>query len=188
MHFVGNRAIVLGDGEKEIQLYYSPTYTAVSAVLPIIVIFPGFLVGDRFYKGSRSTSTRYLAMIVCGVLTGASVTEMHYLGNQGTTDYILKPRLGFIIGAATIAIGACCLAFGLFFHWAGHWMNTLWRRLIVSCFLAGAVSGMHWTAAAGTSYELRGYHQGAGTDRNVTLIIALCLVSWLHQSRSRLVC
>lgn len=181
MHFVGNRAIVLGEGEDDIQLYYSPVFTAVSAILPIVVIFLGLLVADRFYKGNRSSKTRYVALLVCGVCAGAAVTEMHYLGNQGTTNYRLEPSWPFIIGAASIAIGACLIAFGLFFHWSGHWMNNIWRRLLVACFLAVAVSGMHWTAAAGTVYELRGYHGGSGQARNVNLIIAVCLVSrYIH--------
>jgi hypothetical protein len=65
MHFVGNRAIILGGGEKEIQLYYSSSFTAVSAILPIIVIFMGLLIVDRFYKGSKSFTTRYLALLGC---------------------------------------------------------------------------------------------------------------------------
>ncbi|KAJ4294391.1 hypothetical protein N0V90_008081 [Kalmusia sp. IMI 367209] len=175
MHFVGNRAIVLGRGESEIQLYYNATYTTVSAILPIVVIFLGLLVADRFYKGNRNPITRYIALLVCGVMCGASVTEMHYLGNQGTTNYRLKPVPGYIVGAAAIAIGACLIAFSLFFHWSGHWMNNIWRRAIVACFLAVAVCGMHWTAAAGTAYELRGYHTGSGQARNINVIIAVCL-------------
>ena len=176
MHFVGNRAIVLGDGEEAIQLYYNATFTAVSAILPIVVIFLGFLVADRFYRGSRASTTRYAALLICGVLSGAAVTEMHYLGNQGTTNYRLEPRWQFIIGAASIAVGACCISFGLFFHWSGHWINNIWRRFIIACVLAAAVSGMHWTAAGGTSYKLRGYHTGPGQARNVNLIIAVCMV------------
>lgn len=84
MHFVGNAAIRLGDGEDEIQLYYSSTYTAVSAILPVVVIFLGLLVADRFYKASKGAIIRYSALLVCGVCAGAAVTEMHYLGNQGT--------------------------------------------------------------------------------------------------------
>jgi NO-binding membrane sensor protein with MHYT domain len=178
MHFVGNRAIVLGDGEEEIQLYYNATYTTVSAILPIVVIFMGFLVADRFYRGSRGSTTRYAALLICGVLSGAAVTEMHYLGNQGTTNYHLRQGWQFIVGAASIAVVACCISFGLFFHWSGHWINNIWRRFIIACVLALAVSGMHWTAAGGTSYELRGYHAGPGQARNVNLIIAVCMVCW----------
>ncbi|KAF2013741.1 hypothetical protein BU24DRAFT_483539 [Aaosphaeria arxii CBS 175.79] len=175
MHFVGNRAIVLGDGEDQIQLYYSATYTTVSAILPIIVIFIGLLVADTFYKGSKGSVTRYISLILCGLCTGASVTEMHYLGNYGTTNYVLKPDLAYIMGAATIAVIACMTSFGLFFHWTGRWVNNTWRRMTVACFLAVAVSGMHWTAAAGTSYKIQGYHNGPGNARNVNLIIAVCL-------------
>ncbi|KAH7094571.1 hypothetical protein FB567DRAFT_585938 [Paraphoma chrysanthemicola] len=175
MHFVGNRAIILGDGEDAIQLYYSSTYTAVSAILPVVVIFLGLLVADRFYKGSRRPLTRYSALVVCGVCAGAAVTEMHYLGNNGTTNYYLKLSVPHVVGAACIAVGACLISFGLFFHWSGHWVNFIWRRIIVACFLALAVSGMHWTAAAGTWYEIRGYHEGHGQERNINLIIALCL-------------
>jgi NO-binding membrane sensor protein with MHYT domain len=176
MHFVGNRAIVLGDGESDIQLYYSSAFTAVSAILPIVVIFMGLLVADRFHKNNRGPITRYVALLVCGICAGAAVTEMHYLGNQGTTNFRLKPSTPYIIGAASIAVGACLIAFALFFHWSGHWMNNIWRRFLVACFLAVAVSGMHWTAAAGTSYEITGYHTGSGQAGNVNLIIAVCLV------------
>ncbi|KAH8730220.1 hypothetical protein GQ44DRAFT_645379 [Phaeosphaeriaceae sp. PMI808] len=175
MHFVGNRAIILGDGEDEIQLYYSSTYTAVSAILPVVVLYLGLLIADKFYKNSRRTLTRYSSLLVCGVCAGAAVTEMHYLGNNGTTNYRLQLSWPHVIGAAGIAVGACLISFGLFFHWSGHWVNFIWRRVVVACFLALAVSGMHWTAAAGTWYEIRGYHQGPGRQRNVTLIIALCL-------------
>jgi NO-binding membrane sensor protein with MHYT domain len=177
MHFVGNRAIILGDGEEAIQLYYSSTYTAVSAVLPVVVIFLGLLIADRFYNGSRRALTRYSALLVCGLCAGAAVTEMHYLGNNGTTNYRLELSWPHVFGAAAIAVGACLISFGLFFHWSGLWMNNIWRRIFVACFLALAVSGMHWTAAAGTWYVLQGYHKGSGQERNVNLIIALCLVS-----------
>jgi NO-binding membrane sensor protein with MHYT domain len=184
MHFVGNRAIVLGDGESDIQLYYSAAFTAVSAILPIVVIFMGLLVADRFHKSNKGPMTRFVALLVCGVCAGAAVTEMHYLGNQGTTNFRLKPSTPYIVGAASIAVGACLIAFALFFHWSGHWMNNIWRRFLVACFLAVAVSGMHWTAAAGTSYEITGYHTGSGQAGNVNLIIAVCLVS----PRSSILC
>jgi NO-binding membrane sensor protein with MHYT domain len=177
MHFVGNRAITLGDGEDEIQLYYSPTYTAISAFLPVIVIFLGLSIADKFYKSSKHALVRYSSLLVCGVCAGAAVTEMHYLGNNGTTNYKLILSWPHVCGAACIAVGASLISFGLFFHWSGHWVNYIWRRIVVACFLAVAVSGMHWTAAAGTWYEVRGYHRGPGQERNINLIIALCLVS-----------
>lgn len=76
MHFVGNRAIILGDGEGDIQLYYSPVYTAISAIIPVVVMFAGLTIADKFYTGSRRDLTRYLSLLVCGICAGAAVTEM----------------------------------------------------------------------------------------------------------------
>ena len=185
MHFVGNRAIVLGDGEVAIQLHYSPTYTAISAIIPVVVIFLGLMVADRFYRRSKRAAIRVVSLVVCGICAGAAITEMHYLGNKGTTNYHLEFSLPHVFGAAGIAVGASLLSFGLFFHWSGSWLNNIFRRVIVACFLALAVSGMHWTGAAGTRYEVRGYHDRSGQERNVTLIIALCLVR-NHTRPSRL--
>jgi NO-binding membrane sensor protein with MHYT domain len=179
MHFVGNRAIVLGDGEDEIQLYYSPAFTALSAIIPVVVIFLGLMTADRFHRRSQHAAVRIGSLVVCGICAGAAITEMHYLGNNGTTNYRLHLSWPHIFGAAGIAVGASLLSFGLFFHWSGSWLNNLFRRAVVACFLAVAVSGMHWTAAAGTWYELRGYHKSSGNKRNVTLIVALCLVRFV---------
>ncbi|KAF3007833.1 hypothetical protein E8E13_010682 [Curvularia kusanoi] len=175
MHFVGNRAIVLGDGEQEIQLYYSPAYTALSAIIPVVVIFLGLMVADRFYRRSKHAAVRVASLVACGICAGAAITEMHYLGNNGTTNYHLHLSWPHVFGAAGIAVGASLLSFGLFFHWSGSWLNNIFRRAVVAFFLALAVSGMHWTGAAGTWYEIRGYHEGSGNERNITLIIALCL-------------
>ena len=177
MHFVGNRAIVLGDGEGEIQLYYSSTFTVISAIIPVVVLFVGLLIADRFQKKSAHAIARLGSLVLCAFCAGAAITEMHYLGNNGTTNYQLRHEWSHVIGAASIAIGASLLSFGLFLHWSGLWMNNFIRRMVVACFLAIAVSGMHWTAAAGTKYEIRGYYTGSGQERNTNLIIAICLVS-----------
>ncbi len=179
MHFVGNRAIVLGDGEDEIQLYYSSAYTTISAILPVIVIFIGLNVADQFYKGSKHILVRLASLLICATCVGAAVTGMHYLGNNGTTNYHLQLSTPHVVGAAFTAFIACFVSFGLFFHWAKHWVNHLWRRLMVACFLAAAVSAMHWIAAAGTWYQIRGYHTGPVQARNINLIISICLVSLL---------
>ncbi|RMZ66248.1 mhyt domain signaling [Pyrenophora seminiperda CCB06] len=160
MHFVGNRAIVLGNGEKEIQLYYSPSYTAISAILPVVVIFLGLVTADRFYKGNKRAIARFGSLGICGICGGAAVTEMHYLGNYGTTNYRIVLNWSYVAGAALIAVGACLISFGLFFHWSQHWMNNIWRRIVVALFLAAAI---------------RGYHSGPGKERNINLIISLCL-------------
>ncbi|CAG9956489.1 unnamed protein product, partial [Clonostachys rosea f. rosea IK726] len=43
MHFVGNRAIVLGDNEPEIQIAYSTLFTVISFFVPILVLLLTFI-------------------------------------------------------------------------------------------------------------------------------------------------
>ena len=173
MHFVGNRAIVLGDGKNEIQLYYNPGFTALSVFLPIIFLLFGFAVAERFTRTKRNL---YGALTVTGLAAGLAITGMHYIGNFGTTNYYLSNNKSYIVAAAAIAVVACWFSFTLFFHQKEHWINTWWRRVLIACLLAGAVSGMHWTATVGTKYELRGYHTGSGADRNNNLIVAVTMV------------
>lgn len=42
MHFIGNRAITLGDGSPQIQINYGAGFTALSFFIPIIVLFLAF--------------------------------------------------------------------------------------------------------------------------------------------------
>ncbi|KAK8224582.1 hypothetical protein HDK90DRAFT_514758 [Phyllosticta capitalensis] len=192
MHFVGNRAIELGDGKKEIQLYYSPAFTAISVFLPVIFLFVGFAFADRYNRTKRSL---YLSLGITGIFAGLAIVGMHYIGNFGTTTYHLYNDPRHIIGAALIATFACYVAITLFFHQKEHWINSLPRRLPVAAILAVAVTGMHWTAAAGTRYTLKQYYTGAESARNNNTIVAitLCVVAllvcflmmWLTSRRKR---
>ncbi|KAL1629663.1 hypothetical protein SLS56_005316 [Neofusicoccum ribis] len=178
MHFVGNRALELGDGSKEIQLYYSPGFTALSVFLPVVFLFVGFYVAERFNRTRRSL---YLSLGITGVFAGLAIVGMHYIGNFGTTTYHLDNDPRYIIGAALIATFSCYVAITLFFHQREQWINTWARRFPVAAILATAVCGMHWTAAAGTRYRLKEFYHGQEQARNNNLIVAisLCVVALL---------
>ncbi|KAF7116855.1 hypothetical protein CNMCM5793_005436 [Aspergillus hiratsukae] len=142
MHFIGNRAIVLGDGAAKIQIVYSVPFTAVSFILPVVVLLAAF------YAIGTSEKAGYLRIIMGGVLTGSSVCGMHYVGQLGIANYRCSYKVAHVVGAAIIAIFA-------------------------------TVSGMHWTAAVGTSY--RGHDQsvkqGGQLSRSQTVIICAVLAS-----------
>ncbi|KAH8726044.1 hypothetical protein GQ44DRAFT_614697, partial [Phaeosphaeriaceae sp. PMI808] len=176
MHFVGNKAIVMGDGRTEIQLSYSAGHTALSAVLPVIFLYLGFSVADRHGKTQRSL---YLSLIFTGLAAGLSVTGMHYIGNLGTSNYTLQNNHKNVIGAAAIAVFDCWFSFTIFFHQREHWIDYWWRRFLCAVLLAAAVSGMHWTATVGTSYRLRTLNEGNNQGQNVNVILAsvLCMVA-----------
>jgi NO-binding membrane sensor protein with MHYT domain len=141
MHFVGNRAISLGDGELEIQLYYDQKYSVLSAILPIIPIFVGLSVAVKFYEVGRGAVVRFGSLVVCGLCTGGASTLLYFLGNEGIMDFHMLADWKNMLGAAAIAVVACSVGFGLFFYWGKLWMNNVWRRIFVSLILAVGVSG-----------------------------------------------
>jgi NO-binding membrane sensor protein with MHYT domain len=175
MHFVGNKAIVMGDGRSAIQLSYSAGYTALSAVLPVIGLYLGFSVVDRYGKTQRFL---YLSLIITGLTAGLSIMGMHYIGNLGTSNYTLENNYKNVIAAAAIAVVDCWLSFTIFFHLREQWINYWWRRFLCAALLAAAVSGMHWTAAVGTSYRLRTVNGDNSPGQNVNVILASILVGY----------
>ena len=171
MHFIGNRAITMGDGSDALQIAYSPEYTAGSFFLPICV------VGIAFYLLTITEAVSPIAIASGGFTTGVAVCGMHYLGQGGIANYHTVYVWKYIIGASIIAIVASTLALGVFFYFKSAWTNTWWKRMSCAFLLAMAVSGMHWVATVGTSYRFRSsLGQQAGLSRRATVIIVLGLV------------
>jgi NO-binding membrane sensor protein with MHYT domain len=173
MHFVGNKSIVMGDGRNEIQLYYSAGWTTLSAIMPIVVLYGAFYLTESL---SKSPQAMYLALAATGLLAGLAITGMHYIGNLGTSNYVLDNNYVYVIGAAAIAVVSCWFSFTIFFHQKEHWINFWWRRFLCAILLASAVSGMHWLASVGTTYQLKSYHGAISGMKNVNVILASVLV------------
>lgn len=174
MHFIGNRAIVLGDGSKHMQISYSVTFTAVSFVLPVCVLLIAFGVAGAGEKAS------YARILVGGFLTGGAICGMHYVGQLGIANYRCSYSIQHIAGSAIIAVYASAVALGIFFRWRATWTDRWWRRGISASMLAGAAAGMHWTAVTGTSYmdHDKSVH-GSALSRSKTVIICAVLVGLL---------
>ncbi|KAI9831437.1 MAG: hypothetical protein M1819_005036 [Sarea resinae] len=174
MHFIGNRAIVLGNGESELQIAYSSGYTAASFFLPIVVLPVAFwLVGvnEKVVK---------LRLICCGFVTGAAICGMHYTGQQGIANYHCEYQWPFVMGAAIIAVLASSAALSIFFVLRAAWTNVWWKRVVCASILATAVSGMHWVASVGTQYRLKrtGHIQDRiSSSQTVIVVVVLALAS-----------
>ncbi|KAJ9497476.1 hypothetical protein H2202_006900 [Exophiala xenobiotica] len=108
MHFVGNRAIVLDRGHPQRQILYNQGFTAGSFFLPIIVLLLAF------YILGTSAEARQLQVATAGVLTGAAVCGMHYMGQLGIANYNCSYRPQNVVGAAIISVVATtsCLSMG----------------------------------------------------------------------------
>jgi NO-binding membrane sensor protein with MHYT domain len=177
MHFVGNRAIILGDGEAQLQLDYNSGFTALSAFLPIVFLFIALTL---FELRQPSEGMFWPFLMVSGFIAGLSVTGMHYVGNFGISNYFLHNPAQFVIGAAAIAIVASIIALSLFFYFKEKWVNSFPKRMASSVVLASAVSGMHWVASVGTTYTLRRAITYQSDRRNINLIVAMVCVSWFQ--------
>lgn len=177
MHFIGNRAIILGDGNPQIQIAYSPGYTALSFIVSVAVLFVAFCtVGSN----ERMSLAR---VSLGGTLAGLGFFGMHYLGQAGVSNYTCVYVVAFVVAAAIVACGASIGALGLFFFFRAAWNSTWWKRAISALILSVGVSGMHWLATLGTRYRLKRADPSlVGTFANsTTVIVVIALVSALFK-------
>lgn len=170
MHFIGNRAIVLGDGSDNIQLVYNAGWSTLSVFLPIGGLMFAFALAER---PSRSRRSHWISLILTGVLSGFSVVGMHYVGNLGISNYQLHYLPGYLAGSILIAVGDCLAVMMLFYTWREKWISRWWKRAICALLLAGGVSAMHFTASTKCVYHFKHYSKpSAVRSRNIQVIVA----------------
>lgn len=178
MHFIGNRAIVLGNGNVDVQIIYNVAFTGTSFVIPVVVLLVAF------YSIGVEEKASYIRIVIGGLLTGSAVCGMHYIGQLGIANYRCSYHVANVVGSAIIAIFSSTLALGIFFRWRATWTNSWWRRGGCACLLAAAVSGMHWSATVGTMYWARdgSIRNGTSLSRSQVVIICAVLVSGVDDS------
>ncbi|QUC16809.1 uncharacterized protein UV8b_01050 [Ustilaginoidea virens] len=170
MHFIGNRAIYMLDGQAAFQIAYSASRTVLSLLVPILVLVLAFL------GVSSNGRVRRGGIVIAGILSGCAICGMHYLGNASISNYAVSYNLGFLLGSVVIALLASTAALTLFFVFENTWSNAWWKRAGCAMGLAGAVSGMHWCAAVGTRYRLLSASPDEhGVSRQDSMIVVICL-------------
>jgi NO-binding membrane sensor protein with MHYT domain len=177
MHYVANRAIILADAGADGQISYSPGYTTLSFFVPIAVLLAAFSL-----LGTSETASK-VRMCVSGALAGLAICGMHYLGQAGISNYDSVYSTPHVAGAAVIAVVASITALAVFFALRAAWTDSWWKRATCAIILAGAVSGMHWTAALGTQYRFRarkiGLQQNLSAKQTVIIVIVfVCPDPW----------
>lgn len=172
MHFVGNLAILLGDGNSTSQVVYSPIHTALSFFVPIIVFLTAFII-----VGSNE-KVNWMRVGFGGAMAGLAICGMHYLSQAGISNYTVGYKIANVVGSAIIAVVATITALFVFFMLRAAWISSWWKRAFNAVILAGAVSGMHWVAEVGTQYRPR--RADSSVDRNIsrstTVIVVILLV------------
>ena len=177
MHYVGNRAISLGTGCAQLQLIYSPVYTALSSVIPVVALSGAFALSKVRYRGKQA---RILSLLGSGIMAGMAIVGMHYIGNLGVSNYQVSFMPSYIGGAIAIACTVSTATLFLIFMLQDFWWNTLAWRICCAIFLAGAVSGMHFEASMGTTYRLKHMELDSSRLRDTNVIVATILVSSAH--------
>jgi NO-binding membrane sensor protein with MHYT domain len=124
-----------------------------------------------------SDRTFWPILVAAGFIAGLAITGMHYVGNFGISNYHCHNPAPYVLGAAAIAIVASIVALSLFFYFKERWVNSFPKRMASSVVLASAVSGMHWLASVGTTYELKRAIMFQSDRRNINLIVAMVCVS-----------
>src|SRR5437763_1005709 len=92
MHYVGNRAIVLGQGESVMQIAYNPGFTVLSFFVPIVVLLIAFIA-----VGSNDTVS-IVRVTTGGALAGLAICGMHYLGQASVSNYTCIYQAGNVVG------------------------------------------------------------------------------------------
>ncbi|KAM0255438.1 hypothetical protein ACHAQJ_005738 [Trichoderma viride] len=169
MHFIGNRAIYMLHGEGAFQIAYSTALTVLSLLVPILVLVLAFL------GVNGSSRIQWWRIVLAGLLSGGAICGMHYLADASISNYRGSYRLSYLIGSVVIAVLASTTALTLFFVFENTWSSAWWKRLGCAMVLAGAVSGMHWCAAVGTSYTLLHNTPGKGVSRKDAMVFVICL-------------
>jgi len=181
MHFIGNRAIVLGQGQIEIQILYSPGFTAASFFFPVILLLMAFLVSG---PGSELALDR---LILAALLVAFGIAGMHFLGQAGISNYDCFYDIPFIIGAILVGFVLSIISLGCFSAIMPQWRTNWWKMCIFAFIWSCAASGMHWLASTATLYRLKGdvVSSTSIAPRNATTVLALMLVCWYASSISR---
>lgn len=167
-HFIANRAIVLGNGEPELVIAYSPGFTALSIFLPMIVLLIAFLALGTNNKVS------WWRIVAGGTLTAGGICGMHYIGDYSISNYVCVYSHDHVAGSVLIAVAATIVALALFFVYRAAWTTSWWRRVLCAIVLAGAVSGMHYVASTGTEYRLIRLNASNQLSRNNTVTVIIC--------------
>ncbi|KAJ4003657.1 hypothetical protein NW752_011080 [Fusarium irregulare] len=169
MHFIGNQALTLAHGEPEMQVDYSVGVTILSFCLPVVFLLAAF------YAIGISNRVAWWRVITAGVLCGAAICGMHYLGNASIRNYQCIYKIQYIVGAAIISVTASTAALAVFFIFQSLSRGSWWKRTISAIFLAAAVSSMHWCASVGTEYRLVRLRRIQEGSRTATVIAVICL-------------
>lgn len=133
MHFIGNAALIMGNGSPQEKITYYVPWTVASLFLPV------FVIGIAFWLLQRASEVRPVTMLVAGLVCGAAICGMHFSGQMGIANYANHFDWMYVLGSAILACTAASFALGIFFSLKTRWNSSWWKRGITAAMLAAAV-------------------------------------------------
>ena len=172
MHFVGNAAIQLGDGSRELQPIYNPLYSFISAVLPVITIVGMLYVAEKRHGGPRA---RIWSLLVAGIIAGFAIVGMHYVGNLGISNYAF--HMNPVTFAGAVAIGCPAMTVVLFgiAKLQDALLNTFRWRLFCALIIAATVASLHFEASSHVSYTFKTLNTAGTVAQYQNVIVSTVL-------------
>src|SRR6266566_4621914 len=140
MHFVAMLAFIVPT-----PMSYDIGLTTLSLVVAM------FVAGGGFYVISRHSGS-LLRLVLSGIFMGLGIAAMHYTGMAAMREHVeLSYDRIFVALSLIIAIVASTAALWLAFR-----TTDLGQKLVAAVVMGLAISGMHYTAMAGTTFAAHG--------------------------------
>ncbi|WP_283133760.1 MHYT domain-containing protein [Rhizohabitans arisaemae] len=166
MHFIA----MLGFSVDRVPIRYDVPVTVASAVVAIVVVGVGLVI--LTYGGGRRP-----ALLVGGLIAGAGVASMHYLGMAALN---MPGHVGYdpllVIASCVIAVVASTVAL-----WFTLRVRGLVWTVLAAMIMGVAISGMHYTGMSAMSVgidESLGQPTGAdSTDFLLPLIVGISVLT-----------
>jgi NO-binding membrane sensor protein with MHYT domain/signal transduction histidine kinase len=180
MHFIAMLAFIMPT-----PMSYDVWLTALSLIVAIIVTGIGFYV-----ISGRGNAPPCIAL--SGIIMGLGIVGMHYTGMAATRGHA-GLHYGGVYVVLSVVIAICASTAAL---WLAVRNTDLRQRLVAAVVMGFAISGMHYTAMAGTVFAGHGLATEAAAFSNLDrawialavagitlLILALALIASLFDRR-----
>jgi NO-binding membrane sensor protein with MHYT domain len=158
MHFIA----MLGFSVPHAEIRYDVPLTLLSCLIAIAVVAVGlFLVG---FAGTGTPT-----IVIGGVITGAGVASMHYMGMAAMNMAAdIGYQSGLVVLSVVIALVAATAAL-----WFARKVRGMWATAGAALLMGIAVTGMHYTGMAAMRVHLHAHDAAPTGVKAIDIILPL---------------
>ena len=171
MHFIGMLAFHLS-----VPVSYDPQFTLLSVLLAVAAALLGFYL-------LRTKEMHFGRIAGGGLVMGLGISAMHY---SGIASLEMSPPIIYepVIVSASIGIAVLATYGALFIVYAGEkfQLPPLVYHGLGGMIMGGGISGMHYTAMAGTYFPLGSVCLGDSSHIDPVRVNQLIFLAWRWNS------